>query len=341
VKTGATHYKKIFSDVEKRDISNLYLLHGPESFIMEEMAQRIVSSLVPDDLRAFNLTTAHGGELDVEAFISSASSFPFLSDHRVLVLRDLEKLRGSWKRLVEYCRNPVPTSVVMFLYRGVDEWGGKIRDPREYAALSEAVRRSGRVLAFERLSGPEIRGWARQKARQFGFELDPEAAEALVGSAGEDLFDLRNEIAKLSLRFEGGTVRPPDLASVIGGYRLNAVHELIDAIEPGREAAALSVLGRILATDAERPSSLLYHLGRHFLALLKVRAGGATGGYVSERQRRAAKAFDTRSLVVWLENIRRAELHLKTSSFPEEALLVGAFAHSFRGRCINHPFTAM
>jgi len=338
VKAGATHYKKIFSDVEKRDISTLYLLHGPESFIMEEMAQRIVSSLVPDDLRAFNLTIAHGGELDLESFVSSAASFPFLSDHRVLVLRELEKLRGSWKPLVEYCRDPVPSSVVIFLYRNVDEWGGKTRDPREYGALVEAIRRSGRVIAFERLTEPEIRQWVRQKAKQSGFEIDAGAVEALIASAGEDLFDLRNEIAKLSLRFEGGTVREGDLAAVIGGYRLNAVYELLDAIEPGREAAALSVLGRILATGAERPSALLYHLGRHFLALLKIRSG-AGGGYVPERQRRRARAFDTRAIVAWLENIRRAELHLKTGSFPEEALLVGAFAHAFRGRCMNHPFT--
>lgn len=340
MKPGASYYRKIFRDVENRDVANLYLLRGPEGFIMEEMAQKIVSSLVPEDLRAFNLTIAHGGELDVEAFMASASSFPFLSDRRVLVLRDLEKLRGSWKRLVEYCGNPVPSSVVVFLYRSLDDWGAKIRDPREYGALEQAVRLAGRVIPFERLSTPEILMWARQKAKQAGFELEPAAAEALVASAGEDLYDLRNEIAKLALRFEGRAVGPADLASVIGGYRLNAVYELIDAIAPGREAAAFSVLQRIFATDAERASSILYHLGRHFLALLKIRSGAATGGYVPERQRRAARAFDTGSILVWLENIRRAELHLKSSSFPERALLTGALAHSFRGRRMSHPFTA-
>ncbi len=340
MKSGMTHYKRIFGDVERRDIASLYLLQGTEGLIMEEMAQKIVSSLVPEDLRAFNLTTAYGSEIDIEAFVASAASFPFLSDHRVLVLKELEKLRGGWKELVRYCRNPVPTSVVVFLYRSVDERGAKLRDPRDFSALAEAVRASGRVLTFDSLPEPDILQWVRQKARQLGFEISPEAAEALRRSVGGDLFDLRNELSKLALRFEGKTVREEDLAAVIGGFRLNSVYELIDAIEPGREGTALAILDRILATGAERPSSILYHLTRHFLAMLRIRSGAASRGYVSERQRRRAQAFDVRALLVWLENIRCAELAIKTSSFPEEALLAAAFAHAFRGRCMNHQFSA-
>jgi DNA polymerase-3 subunit delta len=340
VKSNLTHYKKIFNDIEARDIVNLYLLEGPESFIMEEMAGRIVAAVVPDDLRAFNLTVSYGGDVEVGDFLTAASSFPFLSDYRVLVMRELEKLRGSWKRLIEYCEAPASTSIVILQFNPFDDAKGRSRSPRDFAKLEAAVRTSGKVIAFERLKGDELRVWVKQKAKRLGIELDTEAAEALMQSVGESLFDLQNEMTKLSLLFEGRTVRVGDLAAVIGRYRLNAVFELIDRIGPGCEADAVGMVERILRSGAERPAGIVYQLTRYFLALLRAKAGTAAEGYRGDRLKSKAQRFTIRELIVWLENLRRAELLFKTSSFPAEALLVGVLIHGCKGELLDVPLMA-
>lgn len=339
MKQGMQSYKKLLSDVERHDIASLYLLGGSERFIMERMAERIVSAAVPEDLRAFNLTIAYGSEIDAAEFVSAASSFPFLADRRVLVLKETEKLRGAAGPIVDYCEKPSPTSTVIFLYCPFDEDGGRLRETRDLARLLEVLRRNGRESVFERLTDAELLQWLRQTARALGFDLDPEAADALVRSAGDNLFDLRGELEKLGLLFEGRTVRPQDLAAVIGRYRLNALYDLVDGIAPGEERRSIALLERILRSGAERPSTILYLVTRRLLAMLKLRLGAGSRGYVPDRLRRQAQAFGERELVVWLENARRAELLLKTSSFPEETLLVSAFAHAFRGRCIEQPYT--
>ena len=340
MKTNLSHYKKIFSDVDKRDLVGVYLLEGSEGYIMEKMAARIVSSIVPEDLKAFNLAIAYGGEVDLDEFIASASSFPFLADHRVLILRELEKLRGGWKRLVAYCEKPVPSSVVILLYNPYDERGGRSRAPKDFSRLEAAVRGAGKVIAFERLTSEDLRAWVRQEAKRIGVDIDSEAADVLIRSAGENLYELQNEIAKLALLFADREVRVADLASVIGSYRLNAVFDLVESIEPGGEARALGILQRIMESGAERPSTIIYHLTRHFLALLKARSGVPGGGYRYERAQRKVSSYAAREIVVWLENLRRAELLLKTSSFPEEALLVGAFVHAFNGSVMEFPLAA-
>ena len=340
MKTNLSHYKKMFSDVEKRDLVGVYLLEGSEGYIMEKMAMRIVSSIVPEDLKAFNLAIAYGGEVDLDEFIASASSFPFLADHRVLILRELEKLRGGWKRLVAYCEKPVPSSVVILLYNPYDERGGRSRAPKDFSKLEAAVRGAGKVIAFERLTSDDLRVWVRQEAKRIGVDLDGEAADALIRSVGDNLYELQNEIAKLALLFSDREVRVTDLASVIGSYRLNAVFELVESIEPGGEARALGILQRIMESGAERPSTIIYHLTRHFLALLKARSGVPGGDYRYERVQRKVSSYGAREIIVWLENLRRAELLLKTSSFPEEALLVGAFVHAFNGSVMEFPLAA-
>jgi len=340
VKSNLTHYKKIFNDVAKRDIVSLYLLHGPENYIMEKMADKIASTIVPDDLKAFNYAVAHGSEMKVDEFIATASSFPFLSDSRVLVLRELEKLRGSWKRLIAYCENPVPSSVVIFLYNPLEEGRGKARESKDFERLKAVVGRAGKTIVFERLTDADVRKWVGQEARICHVELDDEAVDALVRSVGDDLFDLKNEIVKLSLLYGDRRVSVADLAAVIGSYRLNAIRDLVDSIEPGQEARALAILHRIIRSGAERPAGIIYQLTRHFLDLLKAKAGVGQGGYRYERSRRAAQAFTAREIMLWLENLRRAELLLKTSSFPEETLLVGAFMHSFKGAYVEFPLMA-
>jgi DNA polymerase III subunit delta len=340
VRSNLTHYVKIFKDVEKRDIVNLYLLHGSENYIMEKMAERIASTIVPGDLKAFNYTVAYGSEMKVDEFIATATSFPFLSDYRVLVLRELEKLRGSWKRLISYCENPVPSSVVIMLYNPFDEGKGRARESKDFERLAAVVGKAGKTIPFDRLTDADVRKWVAQEARASHVELDADAADALVRSVGDDLFDLRNEIVKLSLLFGERRVGVADLAAVIGSYRLNAMRDLVESIEPGREARALAILHRIVRSGAERPAGIIYVLTRHFLDLLKAKSGLGQGGYRYERSRRAAQAFTAREIVIWLENLRRAELLLKTSSFPEETLLVGAFVHSFKGEYVEFPLMA-
>jgi DNA polymerase-3 subunit delta len=340
VKPKFDHYKKTLADVEKREIARLYLLEGPDLFVLEEMAKRIARSIVPDDLRAFNLMQAYGSEADLDEFVSAASSFPFLSDYRVLVLRELEKLRGSWKRLMAYCERPSASSVVIFLHHPFDEMKNRVKEPKDYEKFKKAVQARGKVLTFERLSPAEVTSWIMQRAKRVGVSMEADVAEALARSVGDDLFDLANEIEKLSVFAGDRRVSIADLEAVVGSYRMRAIWELIDSVAPGKEARAFSILSRIVRTGAERPPGIVFHLTRHFLSMLRMKAGLRGEGIWTEGARRQAAHFRTRDLIVWLENLRRAELLMKTSSFPEEALLVAALAHSMRGRLLEHPAAA-
>lgn len=331
VNRSLSYYRRVFKDIDGDETQRLYLLAGREPFIMEELAARIAAAHVPGELSEFNLTTMHGSEADMESFVSAARSYPFLAEKRVLVIRELERMRGKWKKLVEYAADPSPSSVVVLIFNTHDESGRRVRPPREYRALEKAVAAAGKVLTFDRLDEKSTIDWAVRKARGEGVELDPAAAAVLARNVGGNLYDVKNEIDKLALLFEGGTAGPRELAAVLGSYRVDAVWDLLDRVLPGKEREALGTLGRIISTGAEKPSVVLYHLIRHFLSLLKVKAGYAGSGWTFDRLRRQAGRFKTRAILVWLENLRLAEITMKRSSMPEDALLVGTILHSMRG----------
>ena len=340
VKAKLTYYRKIFSDLDKEELSSLYLLCGPEYYIMEEMAGKIASSIVPDDLKSFNMTLAYGAEVDIDEFVRTARSFPFLSDKRVLLIKEMERLKGSWKSLVSYCEDPSPSSVVIMLFNPFDDSGRKARQPRDYKKLEAAVRSRGQVLTFDKLAERELLRWVIQTAKRMDIEITSDTAEALVRSVGDNLFEVKNELEKLSLYFDGGALERDDLARVIGSYRMDAMFDLINGIGPGLNKGILSSLARIINTGAERPSVVIYHTIRHFLALLKIKAGAGGGGYRYARLKEKAGRFELKEILLWLENLRIADITLKSVSFPDETVVMAAFIHSMAGELLESPLAS-
>ena len=336
MKANLSYYKRIFSDLERQGVAGIYLLVGPEYYIMEEMAGRIISSTVPEDLRSFNLTVAYGAEVDIGSFTGEARSYPFMADKRVLLLKELERLRGSWRGLIEYCRDPAPSTVLVILFNPFDESGRKGRQPRDFKKLEACIKEKGRVLRFEKLAGDDLSRWIMQKAKRMNLSLDEGAVDVLMRSVGENLFDIQNELEKLAIVFEGETIARKDLEKVIGSYRIDALFRLVDRIGPSLDPSVLETLHRIISSGAERPSVVIYHTIRHFLQLLKIKAGvGGAGGYRFKRLKEKADRFSARDVLVWLENLRTAELTMKSITFPEEILLLAAFVHSMQGELLD------
>ena len=335
MKRDLSYYKRIFDDLGRGEPAPLYLLSGPETYVMEEYATRLVDTLVTGDMRSFNFTLAYGAEVDIEEFLSAANSYPFLADRRVMVLKELERLRGGWDNLITYCANPVPSTVLVMLVGSHDETGRKLKPPRNLSKLARHVQSSGLVQQFDKLGERDLERWVHRKARRMELQLDPEAVQALVGSVGENLWNIQNELEKLSLLYAGGRVAVNDLVAVLGSYRLNVLYDLIGHVDRGREDEALRVLSRILNTGAERPSVVVYFLIRHFLSLLRRKAGVDAGKDWGGRDGRMDGRYGVREIIIWLENLRIAELIMKSESFPEEILITSVILHSMRGETLR------
>ncbi len=318
--------------MEKKKISPVYLFRGQERYIMEEFTSRLVEKITGGESDSFNLDIEYGGEVDIERFISTANSFPFLGERRVLILKELHKLKGKWKEIISYANNPVPSSVMVFLCDSHDESGRRLRHPKDYSYLEAAIKKNGEIIQFDFLYVNDLREYVKRRAERSGLEMDSKTAGALIGSVGEDLYNIQNELDKLSLVYEKGKISEHELASVVGRYRLNAIDELLDCAGLSQGNRPIEILSSILNSGVERPSVVIYLLIRHFLTLLKIKAGhSGKGGYYYKRLGDKADKLGTRKILVWLENLRLAEVMMKSISYPEEILLESVFIHSIRG----------
>lgn len=336
MKTNLNYYKSIFREIDEKNTEPVYLFTGMENYIMEELSERIISKIVEDSMRSFNLTLSYGSETDIQQFVNTAKSFPFLSGKRVLVLKEGENLRGNVKELLEYCKSPLDSSVMILIFNTHNEAGRKLRMPKGYRELTGVIKKTGKVIKFEKLGARDLKKWIANKSKQLNIEINTELAETMIRSVGENLYDLKNELDKLSLYFEGSKIEKNDLVKVIGDYKIDALFGFIDSLRPGNELNSLRILLRIIESGAERTSTLVYHMIRHFLSLLKTKAGFKVGGgYLYSKLRSKSKYFQSEDIILWLENLRKTELMIKNTSFPEELLLISLFIHSMKGQMIE------
>jgi len=323
------NYKRLFQEVKRKVDLPVYLLKGRESFIMEQFADTIAASVVDSATSSFNLDVEYGAEVDIPQLVQKANSFPFMSGKRVILLKELEMLRGAGcGKLTEYCSDPAPSCVMVIVYNSHDESGRKNRMPSGFNKLEKAAGNAGKVIEFRKMDGNDLESWIIHRLKKLDVIADRRAARSIIGNVGENLYDLRNEIDKIAVVFEGEEIDSDDISRIIGSYRFNAVYDLVDRLTGGSETESLKILLRILDSGAEKPSSIIYHLIRNMLTLMKIKCGKRAGGYWYRKRKRQAESFSKRDIKIWLENLRVADIKIKSSYIPDELIIMNCFLNS-------------
>jgi DNA polymerase-3 subunit delta len=325
-------YKKIFADINKGEKARVYLLKGKEKFIMEQFAEKIVSSIINESTRPFNLNVTYGKDVDIEEFLSTANSFPFMADKRVLVLKELEHLHGTCEQLSEYCVKPAPSSIVIFIYNTHDQTGRKINSPRGFQKFENIIKKNGSVIEFGKLFKSDLQHWIIQRAKNMGVQMSTDASRILVENIGDNIYDLKNELDKIAIIYQGEKVDSNDVMKVVGSYKFNGIYDLIDSLRPDREAKTLTILFKIINSGTERSSVIVYSLIRNFITLLNIKQGYKAGGFWYDKREKQAKLYSKREIVLWLENLRLADLKIKSSSLPDDLIITSCFVHSFENK---------
>src|SRR5437870_10815577 len=214
----------------------VYYLHGDEAVLKDEAIRALVDQVLDAGARDFNHDHRSAADLDPEAFHSLVNTPPLLAAARVVVLRGVEDVRKTSKvrqALVRYLQAPNPTTLLI-LVQGAGE-----PPDAELARLATSV-------AIEPLPAPRVHKWVAHRARQLQLTLEPDAAELLVESVGNDLGALTGELDKLAAvvagRTDGERATRDDVAALVGARPGQTLQDLIDAAPERRAAAGAPVI---------------------------------------------------------------------------------------------------
>lgn len=262
----------------------VYLIVGDDDAEMSKLAADI-SSVVEDDLRAFNLERMYANDKGVTPFaiVQAARTLPMLGVRRVVVVLRAEKLlkprrrgasanaegaegvegagevaegaeaeTGDLKVLEEYVQRPEPQTTVVFVASDVD------RQRRIYKALqkSATIVECWGLKGSRDAKGVDLRQVARaaeamvrQAVAAEGQQIEPAAARLVAERAGTDISRLRADVERLLLYTAGKPkITLADAREVVSAETAQDDWAVTNAIARGDAREALRHLG--LALDS-------------------------------------------------------------------------------------------
>ena len=243
----------------------VYYLHGDEDVLKDEAIRALVDRVLEPGTRDFNLDQRDAGDLDPVTFHTLVNTPPMLAALRAVVIRGLEELRKTSplrRELLRYLASPNPTTLLM-LVQGV----GEPPDPE--------VARAATAVAVEPLPPARVHKWVSHRAGQLGLAVEPDAAELLVATVGNDLGALAQELAKLAALAAGragAVATSADVAALVGVRRGETVQDLVAAALERRAAAAAQLVESVLEQAGMTGVRLITALGTALIGTALARA---------------------------------------------------------------------
>jgi len=157
----------------------VYLVRGDDPALVGPQVSELVHELAGDDQTRLAVEDLSGEEVGIDAAVDALQTPAFLSDRRVVVVRDAGRFRtDELDSLLAYLDDPLATSVLVLV-----AGGGQIA-----AKLLAAVKKSGRVIDASVPAGAKGRsGWLAAALKEGPVDLDRAAAALLSDHLGEDV----------------------------------------------------------------------------------------------------------------------------------------------------------
>ena len=244
--------------LSQNSLPRVILFEGEDERLKQSALNELRHACLPQGMESLNETILEDPQTD--QLIAAAETQPFMSDKRLVIIRDYPALTGraeADERLLAYLSSVPPTTVILFYCTGKPDGRKKL-----YAC----IKNTGAVISFSSLKGVELTRFVTESFRDSGKDCDDRTAEYLIFTVGDDAGMLSNEIQKLAA-YAGD--RPVVMASDISALATPStectVFQMVDAVVTGQRSRAFNLLRNQLLIGTDRLSILAMLLRQYRL----------------------------------------------------------------------------
>lgn len=236
--------------------------YGNNSFLIRKKIHELEKRYHASSGGDFNLSKIEGENLNFENFAANVQAVPLLSTSRLIEVFDLFKNKD--KNVHEGVKNildKIPdTTVLVFVEYGM---------PDKRLSLFKALSKSSNSYEFKDLAGSSLGKFIKTEVSNRKSAISEEAISLLQSYVGGDLWQLANEIDKLTSHCEG-EITPKDVENLVSKNIAGNVFELIESMARRDRKKALFILEGII-TSGEPPLKVLATINYQFRVIAQIK----------------------------------------------------------------------
>lgn len=242
-KSSDADAKDIIADVKAGNIKPIYLLHGEEPYYIDLVSDFLENNIVAEENKDFDFSVLYGGEIRMQDVLAAVSSYPMMSNYRLVVVREAQQIREKDYDLLQlYAKKHNPKAVLVICCKH------KKLDARK--AYFKEVQKVGTIMESNKIYDNQVPTFIVNYVRERGKDIKDQASQMLSTFVGPNLSLLAAECDKLILALKGDeNVVSEDLVQkIVGMNREFNPFELLNAVA-AKDTQKANTLAILVAGD--------------------------------------------------------------------------------------------
>ena len=265
-----SNLKETLQKLKKNDIQDVYLLTGPEYFIVEQFKTNLIQVVKGDDTE--DITTYDLMETPIQDVIADAETIPFFSEKKIIFVyhpsfllakSDKTPITHDVTSLEQYVEQPAPYTIFVLIapYEKVDK----------RKSITKKLLKQSAVVDCHPLQEKALRSWMMEIANHLQIHLTDETFQLLESEFADDLYMLEREMEKLALYVGAGNTVTKEIADeVISPSKAYNALQLVDAVLKRNLHEAVKIY-KDLEKMNEEPIGLIALLAYQFRVIFQVK----------------------------------------------------------------------
>jgi DNA polymerase III subunit delta len=262
----------VLKEIEQGQFRNLYLIHGTETFIIDDAIKKITNGVLSEEDMEFNLSQYDLSETPIQEAIDDAETIGFMSDRKVVIAKnaifltgqkDNSKVEHNLETLEEYIKNPCSSTVFILVapYEKLDK----------RKKITKLLSKEAGVIEAAPFNERSADKWIRERAKEMNLSITEGAIGRLLQNVGANLLMLDNELYKMAIYVdEGETITEDIIDDMVAKTLEQNVFTLVEKATARKLDEALTILYDLLRQN-EEPIKILALLLRQFRIIFQTK----------------------------------------------------------------------
>ncbi|MFH1423617.1 MAG: DNA polymerase III subunit delta [Candidatus Nealsonbacteria bacterium] len=299
----------------------IIFLYGEDTYRSRKKLEEIVAHYKEIHKSGLNLRYLDGKNIDFQDIKSELQTVSMFKEKKLLILMGVFSNQGLKDGFLKDSKRFVDSDNVILFY---EEKGGLTRDP-----LFTFLKKQAQSQEFELLSGLKVKNWLKAEFERLKTRIDPMALELMVNFAGNDLWQLANDVQKLVAYKGGREIAVKDVRLFVKPKVETDIFKTIDAISLKNKKQAFSLLHKHLERG-DNPSYLLSMINFQFRNILGVKDLAERGEplsrsglkpFLARKSSEQAKKFTYDELKKIYQKIFQVDYSIKTGKLDPQVAL--------------------